>query len=429
MSKPVQIFIDGQELTGYTDMRLKRAKENMTGELSFSVFMGWIPEEPFLKQATKGRQVLVYIARQLAFTGIIDRRRDTADSEGAAGTTRGESEGSTQSLSVGPTEYTIRFTCRGNTKFLVDSSHQHPTGTMLLPTSRDVINTLVAPWGVEVEWRADDEKLDKIRFRDGGIVSQEIYRLAESNALYVHETRDGKLRISDGPGETQGEDIILGRNILSFSTDQAEDQERSEVLVKGQRIEKTSWGNPAVIPGISVARDENTTTRSKTTVQLYGNSTPLLLNKRIQYETNRRNAASRKIELKVFHIQQSSGQPWDIGDLHFVSIPPAGIKGIFEITNLEYTINADRTLETSLTLSPPPSKYQEANDSGTILAGAENSTSGDPSEWEAAYARNLEAERARAVNYTPAPENGTSVDFLGPISNNTPPLTSGGGPS
>lgn len=392
----VRIFIDRTELIGYTEMRLKRSKEKMTGELTLSIFMGYLPEEEVLKQASKGREILVYVGGYLAFTGIIDRRRDTADTAGAEGTP--EAEGTTRNLNIGPDQYTVQLTCRGKTKFLVDSSHAHPTGTMLRPTTRDVFETLIAPWEVQLDWQAQTAALDKVRFRDGGRVCDELFRVSEASSLYIYETREGKLRVTDGPGTITGEDIILGRNILTFSTEQAEDLERSIVVAKGQKTDKTAWGSPAVVKGnIAAASIPDVTTLSRTVVQLFGGATTDQLNRRVQYEVNRRNAASRKIELTVFNILQASGEPWDIGVLHNVSIPPAGVKGTFEITDLEYTVNADRKLETRLTLSPPPVRYAGATDGtgGTgILAGAGNPDSNEtliepPSEWRSYYPETL----------------------------------------
>jgi prophage tail gpP-like protein len=228
------------------------------------------------------------------------------------------------------------------------------------------VETLLAPFGVEIEWGAADLSLDKIRFRDGGRVVDELQRLAEQAGLYIHEGRDGKLKVSDGAGAAQGEPLVLGRNILQFSADQADDPERSEILVKGQRTEVGIWGNDAVIPTMDNAIDAVVSRYTPITVQLYGNATPELLARRTEYEANRRSSAAKKINLDVFHVQQPSGMPWDIGDIHYVEIPPAGIYGMFEVTDLTYNVDADQTLKTSLTLSPAPTAY--GRDRGGFLS-------------------------------------------------------------
>ena len=48
-------------------------------------------------------------------------------------------------------------------------------------------------------------------------------------------------------------------------------------------------------------------------------------------------------------------QPWDIGNTHYVEVPPEGIFDMFECTELTYHVDAEKELKTTLTLSPPPS--------------------------------------------------------------------------
>src|SRR5262245_12572090 len=140
MPKPVRIFIGGNELMGWTEMTLSRTKDNLTGELNIGVFMGYIPTEPVLVDAMHGNEILVYIGGHLAFIGAIDRRRGTGARHGDPGTGEAQVEhgdySSQLSLNIGPNEYTIRLTARGKTKYLIDSSHQHPTTNMVKPTTK-----------------------------------------------------------------------------------------------------------------------------------------------------------------------------------------------------------------------------------------------------------------------------------------------------
>lgn len=361
MAKPVTIFIDRRELIGYTSLNLRRSKNEMTGEASISVFMGWMPTEPVFQEATKGKELLIYIGGHLAFTGFIDRRGDVAnkssrarDSEGRFVSGGGGESGGEGNLSIGPDEYTVSFTARGKTKYLIDSSQQHETGTMLRPTNKAAFEKLVEPWQTELDWQAADTQLDKVRFRDGGAVSDELYRIAQQTSLYLFETRDGKLRVTDGATAETGEPIVLGTNILQFSTDQAEDTSRSEIKVKGQRIEKDQWGNEAVIPTVARVTDAWTEAFIPLTVQQYGNATDDLLQKRAQYEANKRSSISKTVVVDMFHVQQTTGAPWDLGVMHYVEIPPANVFDVMEVTELQYIIEPDKTLKTKVTLSPAP---------------------------------------------------------------------------
>lgn len=341
MVKPVHVFIDGQELTGYTDLTLSRKKDDMTGQVDLTVFMNYLPVDPVLIPATKGKQLLVYIGGYLAFTGKIDRRNDA-----------------TGSFNID--QYTVKFTARGSTKYLIDSSNQEQTTTLLRTTSKDAIEKLVEPWGIEVVWEAEIDDLDKVRFRDGGRVADEIQRIAEMCSLYVYETTDGKLKVIDDKSADTGENIVLGQNVLSFSTDQAEDLERQEITVKGQRIEKGKFGDAAAIDTLSKLKDDTVPNFVPITVQLYGNGTPELLEKRAQFEANKRAVQSKRVTVDVFHVQQTSGEPWDIGDLHYVELPPAGVFDIMQVLEITYTIVNENQLFTTLVFGPAPVKIVSA---------------------------------------------------------------------
>jgi prophage tail gpP-like protein len=346
MAKPVHVFVDRQELTGYTSLNLRRSKNEMTGQLSLDIFMKWLPEEPVLEQVGRGREVLVYIGGHLAFTGFIERRQD-------------KGQKSSNSTSVGPDSYSVTFTCRGKTRALIDSSHQAPT-TILRRSGQDIFGELVQPWKVEVEWEAEAVNPDRVRLRDGARVVDEIQRLSEQFSVFVYETRFGTLRVTDEVSNEQGEAIVLGTNILSFSTDQAADKERSEVMVKGQRVRPADWGELAVLPTLDRVADDAARLFSPTTVQVFGDADEATLKRRTQYEANKRAAEAKRITLEVFHVQQSNGEPWDLGRLHYVEIPPAGVFGFFEVVELNYDIQNDKTLKTTLTLAPPPVKAKPA---------------------------------------------------------------------
>lgn len=346
MDKPVRVFIDRKELTSYTSLSLTRKKDALTGELSLDVFMGWLPSEPTLVEATRGREILVYVGGHLAFTGAIDRRSGT-------GQKSANSESSTRTLNIGADEYKVSFQARGKTKCIVDSSHQHPTSTMLRPTSRGVFEKLVEPWGIELDWQADDLDLDRVRFRDGARVGDELQRIAEQCSLYVHETADGRMRVTDKARTVTGEPIVLGVNILKFQADQSEDTERSQITVKGQRTKVGDWGDLAVIPTLTEMQNKSVESFIPINVQVHGDASPAILDKRTRYEANKRSSQSKQVKLEVFHVQQTTGQPWDIGDLHYVEIPPEGVFDVMEVIELTYNVSTDG-LTTSLTLSPPP---------------------------------------------------------------------------
>jgi len=374
--KPVVIAIGGSVLDTWTEMTLQRSKDELTGSLSVTIFAGAMPSGPMVQAAKCGAEITVYIGGQLAFTGTVDKREGSGTKKGKKGadeSNKKEGKGAKDtkaSVSIGPNEYTIKISARGKTKRLIDSSHQHPTTNMMQPTTKEVVEKLIEPWQVQLEWKGETIKLDKQRFRDGARVIDELHRVALENCYFMYETRDGKLRVTDGVGTESGsgDALILGENILTFSAEQSEDKAKSKVKVKGQRTKKGIRGKKALEKTHKTVENKSVKSKNLLTVQHYGDATDKELERRARFEMNKRNTASKKITIEVFHVQTPSGQPWDIGNTHYVEVPPEGIFDTFECTELTYHVNAETELKTTLTLSPPPSGGSEGSEGGFGLS-------------------------------------------------------------
>jgi prophage tail gpP-like protein len=119
--KPVVVTVGGQEVEAWTELTLKRSKDELTGELSMTLFAGGMPPEPVVRQAKAGAEIQVYIAGQIAFTGTVDKRQGTGSKKGKPGTSdTKEDHGGTLSTNIGPNEYTVKISARGKTKRLID---------------------------------------------------------------------------------------------------------------------------------------------------------------------------------------------------------------------------------------------------------------------------------------------------------------------
>jgi prophage tail gpP-like protein len=408
MAKPFQIFADGKELEQYTGAKLSRKKADLTGSFDCDVFFNYMPKSPIMVQALRGRDISVYVGGQLAFFGAIDKRNGKGHSNKDAV--------SEVTSSISPNAYSVSLSARGRTKYLIDSSHQHKTGTMLKPTTRQVAEALTKDFQVELDWQAADVKLERVCLRDGCNVLYELQRLGNENGHYFYETRDGKLRFTDEPQE-MGDDLILGTNILSFSADQSEDHDKSRIVVKGQRISKTVWGEEAVLNVLKSAKKASTDKDTPFIIQHYGDASPEALDRRLKFESDKRTAQSLKVTIDVFHVQTPSGQPWDLGTLHYVEVPPEGIFNVMEVIELDYTVDAQGTLKTTLTLAPPPAP-----------------SSGVPTTTKAGIGKQRRAQlgvetmdiwEPADLQFSPSFSQAPVIqqpDFLGGIQINTPPL-------
>lgn len=363
MTVPFRIFIGGSELRGYTSATLSRKKEDMTGTLNVTLFFAYVPKSPVVVNAARGKEILVYVGGHLAFRGVLDKR----SGKSTEGNVNGEVSGDFQT-SIDANGYQVTLSARGKTKYLIDSSHQHPTTNMLKTTNRRAVQRLIENWGIELDWQADETDLPVVRFSDGGRVVDEVQKLATETCCFVYETRDGRLRITDRPGTEMGTDLILGQNILSFSADQSEDQANSEITVKGQRTDPKVWGKDAVVERVKTVTDNWVGAPIPLTIQLYGDATDEMLEKRGKFEADKRATESKRVTVEVFHVQQMGGAPWDIGLLHYVEVPPEGVFDVMECIELTYDVDAHGTLKTTLVLAPPPS--------GPIAGGVGNNVGG-----------------------------------------------------
>lgn len=385
---PVIIFVGGSLLTGWTNMNLTRHKKDMTGEFNCTVFLGSLPKIPLITGAKAGAPVQVYIGGHLAFTGTLDNRKGEGKSKGKkAGGPVGFSGGGGRSRSIGsgrgtggagthigPNEYTITLKARGKTKRLIDSSHDHETGTITGAKTKPVVEKLIKNFGVQLDWRAPVHDMDKIRFRDGATVKDEVHRVGNEYGLYSWETRDGRLRVADEAGPETGEALILGDNILQFEAEQGEDKLNSEIKVKGQRTKKDIWGKEAVNRQKRL-KDPSVQDYSPLTIQHYTDASDEALDRRARFEANNRQSASRQVTIEVFHVQSRSGLPWDIGTLHYVEVPPEGVFDVMECISLTYTVDAEKRLTTRLTLAPPPASASSGAATGLLPGSAGGATS------------------------------------------------------
>lgn len=372
---PVMIFVGGALLQAWTSMKLSRNKKDMTGSLTVEIFAGSIPDGVIARSAKKGAPILVYVGGHLAFTGTVDDRKGKGQDSEAKSSRRttgaNGSPGRAQSgvsARIGPDEYKITLTARGKTKRLVDSSHDVKEGTTTGAKTQPIAQKLIKNFGVQLDWRVASHDMDKSVLRDGTTVKDELHRLGNEYGYHVWEARDGRLRVADQAGPETGEPIILGQNILTFETSQSEDKLNSDVTVKGQRTKKDIRGKAAVnrtkrikMPGV--------TDYSPLVLQHYTDASDEALDRRARFEANNRMSDSFNVTVEVFHVQSRSGEPWDIGTLHYVEVPCEGVFSVMECISLDYDVDAKKNLKTKMALAPPPASASGAGAAGLAAAG------------------------------------------------------------
>jgi len=327
--------------------------------------------------------VLAYVGGHLAFVGTLDKRRGKGGKRGpttGAPTTSGtgkarsiaggkQTRGGALNVHIGPNDYTITLRARGKTKPLIDSSHDHQTGTMTGAKTKPVMEKLVKSFKVPLEWMAPVYDMDKIRFRDGAVVKSELFRVANEYGYAIYETRDGKLRVTNSTGRTVGEPLVLGDNIKEFAAEQSEEPRNTQIKVKGQRTKKDVRGRDAVNreKTINIGGKGGIKRYAPLTLQHYTDGTDEALERRAKHEADLQHQAGKEVRIDVFHVLSRTGQPWDIGNVHYVEVPSEGIFEPMECTELTY-ICTPENIETKLTMSPLPGATGSASGGG--IAGA-----------------------------------------------------------
>jgi len=349
MSRMV-IFVGGAELINWTAAELTRKKKDLTGSLTVNIFFDYVPDSPVLINSYRGQEVLVYIDEHLAFTGVIDKRKGNNRRKVTTDVKDGELK-----ANVSERGYSITLTARGKTKYLVNCSHQHPTGNIRNSNNRNIAEEIIKDYNIELDWNAKEIDISNHVLLDGGRAVDELHRLCNENCHFIYETRNGKLRITDEPLEEYGIPIILGENIIEFNAEQSENDAHSKIRIRGHRNSDDTWGEEAILEREQVVEDKHVQSFSPITLEHSGDGTDESLARRAKWEADSRTAQCKRVQVSLFDIAAQDGMPFDIGLLHYVEIPPEGIYDVLECIELSYSVSRDK-VNTTLVLAPPPSK-------------------------------------------------------------------------
>lgn len=376
---PFEIYIGGEKLEGWTSATLERKRKDLTGSMTIEVFFTYLPKSVIMQGVKAGKDIIAYVGGNVAFTGSLDSRKGKGKvtKKGKKGKPTTISSTSVSS-SIDSESYKITLTARGKTKKLIDSSHDHPTGQMRETTVKQIVDKLVESFKIKViDDSEDSDTVERATFRDGATVHSEIHRYSREHNSIAHEDVNGNLKITKDSNAGSGDDLILGENILEFSAEQSEDKANNKITVKGQRTGHKHHGRDAIDRKITIT-DSSVEGYSPLVVQLLGDASDVRLKKRAKLEADKRTQESKEITIDVFHVQTPSGAPWDLNKTHYVEIPPEGIFDEFVVTELKYEVNANDTIKTTLTLSPPASKDGAKKKSDATAKGAARKAANAP---------------------------------------------------
>lgn len=347
---------------------LSRVKNSLSGELVFSVFINEALKSKILEQIDIGRPVTAYVNGRLAFFGNITRRSRYSLGSGYHRriNSNNESSPSNHHKRLTSTGYSLRITSRGKGHLCYKSSQMTYGGYPQHITAKDIITSLLKPFSIEIEWEAHNVQLPFFTFRDGSLVSEEIYRVCNENGYYLHESRAGKIVISDSPKDERGEDLILGKNIVSFEEYVDDSRSNSHLIVKGHKNSKYDWGKKKIKDAAIVLSDTTVRGYSPYVVQHYGYVDEESLKRRAKWELEQRKYLGHNLFITVFGLRNDKF--FDLGLKHFVSIPILGINQVLECIEINYTLT-NSSATTQLVLAPFANKKTHIPKNGGVVDG------------------------------------------------------------
>ncbi len=387
MSDPFEIIVNGKKLVGWQECTLTRRRESLTWEATFTVFYDKMPTNPVMRDILPGAELQFYVGGNLAANGSVDSRSGASVKRGGrkgshrVGGVGAHGLGShyvggdvgddfMRSVDISKDGYRVTFQCRGKAKAAADASHTHETGSMKKTTAKQAIEALVKPLKIEVEDKANlQDAIDRV-FADGAMIRDEIHSILRFSGASIFETRQGKLKIANDADEGSGVDLILGQNILNFSAEQTEEFQRSTIKIKGARLGPNQYGRDAVTKSTETLEVKSVKTLRSFVGQIAGDATQDRLRKAAKNEAATREMRSKTIAIDVFHVQQPSGEPWDLNVSHYVEIPPENIFDEFVTTEVTYQVSADE-IKTRLTLAPKAAVAEGVETGGGTMSDSE----------------------------------------------------------
>jgi prophage tail gpP-like protein len=286
-----------------------------------------------LPNAMPGDEVQVLYGLDLLLTGSVDSIEERADKESHS--------------------YTI--TGRSKTKDLVDCSAT-VTAQFKGQTLKSIASKLAEQYGVQVIVNAPDKVVGDFQVEHGETVFNALERLAENSKLYITDTADGHLVISQLNGDKSRNSIIRtaeeNSGVIEVSRIRTEEGRYSRVIVRSQKNSSDDdFGRSAAqINAESVDRNYR---RNKTKIILADSAMTIEdATARAEWEIQAAIGKSDVITYTVQGWRGNAGIIWRENMRLDVKDDFLGIDGEYAISAIDYDITDDGTNCTLVLMLP-----------------------------------------------------------------------------
>lgn len=321
----IELKIDSKTYGGWIDVRVNRSIETLAGRFDLSLSNANPIPIP------RGGAVELLLYGQTVITGYSDNIR----------------------ASVTPEEYRLQTSGRDKTGDLVDCSALVESQELLNVTLKEIIETLLEPFGITAIFEVDPPK----KFKKFSLQEESVFEaiergcrlrgvFASSNELGEVVIQEyGKIRANDG--------LTIGKNVIAASSNLDEKTRFSEYRVYGQQAGSDNISATASAEPEGYAEDAGIKRYRPLIILAEGSADNDDTQERAEWEAAVRAARATSADITLKGWEDSTGEVWRENRIVACDMPQIGITGDMLIKEVNYTLSNDGGENTTLILVRP----------------------------------------------------------------------------
>ena len=331
-TEELTLTINGQPITGWTDVRLTRGVERCPSDFNIGL-TELFPGELAKVVIQPGVFCTVHLGGDLVVSGHVDRFIP----------------------SISSSEHSIRVVGRSSCADLIDCAAEWDGGQISGSSALGIAQKLAKVYGIGVQCTVPDlPVIPQFNLMLGESAYEVIERISRYSALLAYDLPNGNLQLAQVGSGTAASGFVEGENVQEASVEYSMDQRYSQYKAFLQSVDVlTDLGDTGNL--IYTINDPNVN-RHRTLVIIAeaGSSGNDIARQRANWEMTRRAGRSRVIRVRVDGWRDAAGVLWTPNTLAPVSLPSLKIKAdYFLIGEVTYSRSDDQGTVADLVLMPP----------------------------------------------------------------------------
>lgn len=329
----LNLNINGQAISGWTDIRLTRGIERCPSDFDIGLTELY-PGELAKVIIAPGGPCTIQLGTDLVLTGYVDRFIPSFSSH----------------------QHSIHVMGRSKCCDLLDCSAEWPGGQISGSSALGIAQKLASVYGITVQSSVSDlPVIPQFNLMLGESAFEVIERITRYSAALAYDMPDGTLQLAQVGTVNASSGCVEGQNVQRASIEYAMDQRYSTYQAFLQAVDVfTDLGDAGNLA--ATAKDPNVPRHRNLFVVTEGASGDpyLFAQKRANWECVRRAGHSRMVRVTVDSWRDSSGALWAPNTLAPVRLPSLKlVSDTFLIGEVTYIRNQDQGTVAELLLMPP----------------------------------------------------------------------------